>query len=119
VRHLDVTAMFVSLWLLATMVLDVITPKELSVYIIGATLAPPVAILALLYWKRVPRFDFAVALATLWMVTGIVLELLTPTPLSLVAAAIAAAPLVVVGIIFHVRRWRRARAPSGSSRLSS
>jgi hypothetical protein len=119
VRHLDLAAMFASLWLLASMVLDVITPKDLSVYMIGATLAPPVAVLALLYWKKVPRFDFVVALATLWMVTGIVLELITPTPMSPIAAIVAIAPLVAVGIAVHVRRWRRPRSPSGSTRLSS
>ena len=36
VRRIDIAAMFVSLWLLASMVIDVLTPKELTVYMIGA-----------------------------------------------------------------------------------
>jgi hypothetical protein len=82
-RQLDVAAMFVSLWLLASMVIDALTPKELTVYMIGATMAPAVVILAGLHWKRVSSFDFTVAFATLWMTTWIVLELISPKPLSL------------------------------------
>ena len=39
-RHLDVAVMFASLWLLASMLIDVLTPKELTVYMIGAAIAP-------------------------------------------------------------------------------
>jgi hypothetical protein len=119
VRHLDVAVMFASLWLLASMVIDAVTPQELTVYMIGATIAPAIVILAVLYWKRVSRFDFAVALATLWMVTWIVLELISPKPLSLLLAAAAAVPLLAVGAVVNFRRWRDLRARSGSTRLSS
>ena len=88
-RKLDIAAMFGSLWLLASMVIDVLTPKELTVYMIGAAIAPFIAFLAVLYWKRVPRFDFAIAFGTLWMTAGIVLELITPKSLSLFAVVIA------------------------------
>src|SRR5262249_40991415 len=40
VRHFDVAAMFASLWLLTSMVIDAVTPRELSVYMIGAAIAP-------------------------------------------------------------------------------
>jgi fatty acid desaturase len=118
VRHLDVAVMFASLWLLASMVIDAITPPELTVYLIGATIAPAIVILALLYWKRVSRFDFAVAFATLWMTTSIALELISPKPLSLLVLLVAIAPLVIVGAVVHFRRWRDSRPPSGSKRVS-
>jgi uncharacterized membrane protein len=111
--------MFVSLWLLASMVIDVLTPKELTVYMIGATMAPALAILAVLYWKRVSRFDFAVALATLWMTVWIVLELIAPKPLSLFVVLVAIAPLTVIGAVVNFRRWQRSRSRSDSTRPSS
>ena len=118
-RHLDVAVMFASLWLLASMMIDVITPPELTVYVIGATIAPAIVVLAVLYWKRVSRFDFAVALASLWMASWIVLELISPTPLPLLLAVVAAVPLLAVGVVINFRRWRGWRARSSSTRLSS
>jgi hypothetical protein len=112
VRHLDVVAMFGSLWLLASMVIDVATPKELSVYMIGAAIAPATALSALLYWLRVPRLDFAVSFATLWLVSVMLLELITPKPLSPLMPAIAFVPLAIVGIVINVQRWRRSRLRS-------
>ena len=118
-RQLDVAAMFVSLWLLASMVVDALTPMELTVYMIAATIAPAIIILAVLHWKRVSTFDFTVAFATLWMATWIVLEVISPKPLSLFVIVIAVVPLVVVGVVFNFRRWRRSRSRSSSTRLSS
>jgi uncharacterized membrane protein len=115
VRKVDVAAMFVSLWLLATMVIDVVTPKELSVYTIGATLAPAFVVLAVLYWKRVSRFEFAAAFATLWMVIWIVLTLLASRPLSLLLVIVAVVPLLVVGAVFQFQRQRRSKSESGST----
>jgi hypothetical protein len=112
VRHLDVVAMFGSLWLLASMVIDVATPKELTVYMAGAAIAPATAISALLYWLRVPRLDFAVSFATLWLVSVMLLELITPKPLSPLMPIIAFVPLVIVGIVINVQRWRRSRLRS-------
>jgi hypothetical protein len=76
VRHVDAAIMFVSLWLLASMLLDALTPKELNVYMIGAAIAPATAIAAALYWLRVPTLDFAVVFATAWMVSAMVLEVI-------------------------------------------
>ncbi len=118
-RQLDVAVMFASLWLLASMVIDAITPPELSVYLIGATTAPAAVIMAVLYLKRISRFDFAVALATLWMVTWIVLELVSPRPLPLLLALAAFAPLLAIGVVVNFRRWRKLRLRPDSSRLSS
>lgn len=105
-RRFDVVAMFGSLWLLASMVLDVATPKELTVYMIGAAIAPAAAISALLYWLRVPRFDFVVSFATLWMVSGMLIEVITPKPLSPLIPIVAVAPIVIVGVVFNVHNWR-------------
>ena len=114
-RHLDVVAMFGSLWLLASMLIDVATPKELTVYMIGAAIAPATAISALLYWLRVPRIDFAVSFATLWLVSVMLLELITPTPLSPLMPIIAFLPLVIVGTVMNVQRWRRSRLRPSSA----
>ena len=118
-RRLDVAAMFVSLWLLVSMIIDVVTPKELTVYMIGATLAPAVVVLAVLYWKRVPGFDFVAAFAALWMTSWMVLELISPKPLSLFLILVAIAPLVAVGAVVNFRRWRRPKPRPGSTPLSS
>jgi hypothetical protein len=108
-RRFDVVTMYVSLWLLASMVIDIATPKELTVYMIGAAIAPAIAITALLHWLRVPRLDFAVSFATLWLVSGIVIELITPKPLSPLVALVAVAPMVIVGTVINFQCWRRLR----------
>ena len=108
-KHLDAAIMFVSLWLLASMVLDAVTPKELSVYVIGAAIAPATAVSAALYWLRVPKLDFAVAFATVWMVSGMVLEMVTPSPFSPLALIVMVAPLVTVGIVINILGWRRSK----------
>jgi hypothetical protein len=108
-RRFDVATMFVSLWLLASMVIDIATPKELTVYMIGAAIAPAIAITAHLHWLRVPRLDFAVSFATLWLVSGIVIELITPKPLSPLVAFVAVAPMVIVGTVINFQCWRRSR----------
>jgi hypothetical protein len=108
-RRFDVVAMFASLWLLASMVIDVATPKELTVYKIGTAIAPATTITALLYWLRVPTLDFAVSFATLWLVSGMVIELITPKPLSPLIAVAAVAPMVIVGAVINFQCWRRSR----------
>jgi hypothetical protein len=109
-KRFDVIVMFACLWLLASMVVDVLTPKELTVYAIGAALAPATVISALLYWLGVPRIDFAVCFSVLWMVSGMVLELISPQPLSPYMIVVALLPILVVGIAIHFQRWRGAFA---------
>jgi hypothetical protein len=111
--------MFGSLWLLASMLIDVLTPKELTVYMIGAAIAPFFVILAVLYWKRVPWVDLSIAFGALWMSAGIVLEVITPKELSLFAVVIALAPLVVVGVVINFRRWSRLKPGRNSTQISS
>jgi hypothetical protein len=109
-KRFDMIVMFASLWLLASMVLDVVTPQELTVYAIGAALAPATAISALLYWLEVPRIDFAVCFSVLWMVSGMVLELISPVPLSPLMIVVTIVPMVVVGTVINVQCWRRSFA---------
>jgi hypothetical protein len=111
--------MFMSLWLLATMVIDVLTPKELTAWIIGPAIAPAVMTLAILYYRRVPIFDFAVTFAVLWMASWIALEIVTPKPLSLLVVVIAAAPLIVMGVIVNVQSWQRRRQRTNTNPASS
>ena len=106
-RRLDIAAMFGSLWLLASMLIDVVTPKELTVYMIGAAIAPATAVCAILYWLRVPTIDFAVIFATLWMISAMAIELITPTPLSPLLTVVALAPMVIVGIAINILYWLR------------
>jgi len=108
-RRLDVIAMFGSLWLLTSMIIDIATPKELTVYMIGAAIAPAATIMALLYWLKVPSLDFAVSFTTLWLVSGMVIELITPKPLSPLIAVAAVAPMVIVGTVINFQCWRRSR----------
>jgi len=109
VRQVDIAIMFVSLWLLASMLIDAVTPKELSVYVIGAEIAPATAISAALYWRRVPTLDFAVVFATVWMLSEMVLEMVTPAPLSPLMSIVGVAPLLIVGIAINVQSRRRSK----------
>jgi hypothetical protein len=109
-KRFDAIVMFASLWLLASMVIDVLTPKELTVYAIGAALAPVTAISALLYWLEVPRIDFAVCFSVLWMVSGMVLELISPVQLPLLMIVVTLLPILVVGAVINVQCWRRSFA---------
>lgn len=119
-RHVDAAIMFVSLWLLASMLIDALTPKELNVYMAGAAIAPATAISAALYWLRVPKFDFALAFATVWMVSEMVLEMITPAPLSPVMPIVAVAPLLIVGIVINVQGLRRSKpTPMPDSRSAT
>ena len=117
-KRFDLVAMFASLWLLASMVIDAATPKELNVYMIGTTLAPMTAISTALWWLRVPLLDFSVVFATLWMASVMVLEIITPKPMSLLMAAIAVAPSLIVGTVINFQRWRRSKG-NATSRLSA
>jgi hypothetical protein len=109
-KRFDAIVMFVGLWLLTSMVLDVLTPKELTVYAIGAALAPVTAMSAVLYWLGVPRIDFAVCFSVLWMVSGMVLELISPTPLPPFMMVVTLLPILVVGAVINFQCWRRSFA---------
>lgn len=106
-RRFDIAAMFGSLWLLASMLIDALTPKELTVYMIGAAIAPATIVSAILYWLRVPAIDFAVVFATLWMISAMVIDLMTPDPPSPLMAIIALGPMAIVGVAINLLSWLR------------
>ena len=115
VRRFDISAMFVSLWLLVSMIVDAVTPKELTVYMIAAVTAPAVAVLAVLYWRGIPKQDFAIVFATLWLIVAIILEFVSPRPLPPLTVGIAGAPLLIVGCAIYYLRWRRSRRRPNST----
>jgi hypothetical protein len=99
-RHpLDIVAMFAALWLLASMVLDALTPKELTAVMIGIAIGPAVVITAVFYYLRCPRTDFAVMFAALWLL--IVLGFV---------------PALLIGSVLHWQRFqhRHERLPAPS-----
>jgi hypothetical protein len=106
-RYVDGAVMFFSLWLLASMLLDALTPPELTFYMIGPAIAPAVMIAGFLYWLRIPPLDFALVFGTLWMISEMALEMITPKPLSPLMAVAAVTPLLVAGLLRNVQHWRQ------------
>jgi hypothetical protein len=105
---MDTAVMSGALWLLAAMLIDALTPKELTVYMIGAVLAPATIIGALLYHLKLPGSDLAISLATLWLVSVMAIEWITPKPISPYFLTAAIAPLILVGAWLHdAAKWRR------------
>ena len=100
VRHpIDIATMFAALWLLGSMVLDYLTPKELTVYMIAAATAPAVIGTALSYYLKFPPIDFMLILATLWLVAALTIEWISPVPLPGFLIGAAVAPALIVGAI--------------------
>lgn len=122
-RYVDGAVMFFSLWLLASMLLDALTPPELTFYMIGPAIAPAVIVAGFLYWLRIPPLDYAVVFGTLWMASEMVLEMITPKPLSSLMAVAAVAPLLLAGILVNVRQWQqsgpRVQPPSAIKTLQN
>jgi hypothetical protein len=107
VRHpIDIAIMFAALWLLGSMVLDHLTPKELTVYMIAAATAPAVIGTALSYYLRFPTIDLELISATLWLIAALTLEWISPVPLPSFMIGAALAPALVVGAILHWDRYR-------------
>ena len=106
-KLIDTCLMFVSCWLLMSMAIDALTPRELTVYMIAAAIAPATAVSAILYGLRVPTIDFAIIVALLWMISAMILFIITPKPLSLLFAAAAAIPMLIVGAVINFQCWRR------------
>jgi hypothetical protein len=107
VRHpIDIAIMFAVLWLLGSMVLDYLTPKELTVYMIAAAIAPAVIGTALSYYLRFPLIDFMLISATLWLVAVLTIEWISPVPLPGFLIGAAVAPALIVGAILHWHSYR-------------
>ncbi|XUM21219.1 hypothetical protein ACRAVF_28255 [Bradyrhizobium oligotrophicum S58] len=111
-RYVDGVVMFLSLWLLASMVLDAVTPPEMNFYMIGPIIAPAAVITGFLYWLRIPSRDFVLASAAIWMVCEMTMEMITPKPLPPLLTVAAVAPLLLAGILLHVQHWRRSNGRS-------
>jgi len=111
-RHpVDTAVMSGALWLLAAMLIDALTPKELTALMVGEVLAPAVIVGAVFYHLKLPGPDLAISLATLWLVSVMAIEWITPKPISPYFLAAAVAPSMVVGAWLHgTARWRRSAA---------
>jgi hypothetical protein len=111
VRHpVDIAIMYAALWLLGSMMLDHLTPKELTVYMIAAATAPAVIGTGLCYYLQFPKIDFAVISATLWLVAALTIEWISPVPLPGFLIGAALAPALIVGTILHWHRYRSGAA---------
>jgi hypothetical protein len=107
VRHpIDIAIMFAALWLLGSIVLDYLTPKELTIYMIAAATAPAVIGTGVAYYLRFPRIDFVMILTTLWLVAALAIEWISPVPLPEFMIGAALAPALVVGAVLHWYRYR-------------
>jgi hypothetical protein len=116
-RPIDVATMFGVLWLLGSMVVDVLTPKELTVYMIAAATAPAVVVVGLCYYLQFPIADFTMILATFWLAAAVAIGWISPKPLPSFFIAGALAPALIAGTMLHWRRyrsgesWRRSAYP--------
>jgi len=115
VRHpIDIIAMFAAIWLLASMVLDALTPKELTAVMIGIAIGPAIIITAVFYYLRCPRTDFAVIFAALWLISDIAIAFISPKPLPHFLIALGFVPALLVGIVLHWQRFQRRHERLGS-----
>jgi hypothetical protein len=105
-RPLDVVTMFGVLWLLGSMVIDVLTPKELTVYMIAAATAPTAVAIGLCYYLQFPMIDFAMISATFWLVAALAIEWISPKPLPAYIIGGALVPVLIVGAVLHWRGYR-------------
>ncbi|MEO6841261.1 MAG: hypothetical protein ABI192_10885 [Bradyrhizobium sp.] len=105
-RPVDVATMFGVLWLLGSMVIDVLTPKELTVYMIAVATAPTAVGIGLCYYLEFPVIDFTIISATFWLVAALAIEWISPKPLPSYIIGAALVPAVIVGAVLHWRRYR-------------
>jgi hypothetical protein len=116
-RHpIDIIAMFAAMWLLAAMVLDALTPEELTAVMIGIAIGPAVIITAIFYYLRFPRIDFAVLFAALWLISDVAMGFISPKPLPSFLILLGFVPALLVGTVLYwqrvVKRAERLPAPS-------
>jgi hypothetical protein len=123
-RPIDVVTMFGVLWLLGSMVVDVLTPDELTVYMIAAASAPAVIVVGLCYYLQFPMIDFTMILVTFWLAAAVAIGWISPKPLPSFIIAGALAPALVAGAVMHWRRyrsgesWRRSASPLSARSLN-
>jgi hypothetical protein len=103
VRHpIDAAIMFTALWVLASMTLDILTPKELTAVMIGVAIAPAMLVAALLHVLRYPLVDFIIMFATLWLIAAMSIECISPTQLSPLMIIGAFVPALSVGLWLRI-----------------
>jgi hypothetical protein len=108
-RHpLDIVAMFAALWLLASMVLDALTPKELTAIMIAVAIGPAIIITAVFYYLRCPRTDFAVMFAALWLISDIAIAFVSSEVLPHFLIVLGFLPALLVGSVLH---WQTFTSP--------
>lgn len=120
-RHpLDIVAMFAALWLLASMMLDAVTPKELNAVMIAVAIGPAIVVTAVFYYLRCPRTDFAVMFAALWLISDIAIAFVSPAQLPHFLIALGFVPALVIGSVLHWQRFQRRqeRLPAPSVKRS-
>ena len=103
---IDIVVMFAALWLLGSMIVDLLTPKELTVYLIAAATGPAALGTAICYLLRVPKIDFAMIITALWLVASMAIELISPSPLPDYLIAGALVPPILVGAALHWHSYR-------------
>ena len=107
-RHpLDIVAMFAALWLLASMMLDALTPKELTAIMIAVAIGPAILITAVFYYLRCARTDFAVMFAALWLISDIAIAFVSPKVLPHFLIVLGFVPALLIGSVLHWQRSRR------------
>ncbi|WP_375157139.1 hypothetical protein [Bradyrhizobium sp. RDT46] len=120
-RHpLDIVAMFAALWLLASMMLDAVTPKELTAITIAVAIGPAIVITAVFYYLRCPRTDFAVMFAALWLISDIAIAFVSSKDLPHFLIVLGFLPALAVGAVLHWQRLQRReqRLPAPSVKRS-
>jgi hypothetical protein len=108
-KPFDVAVMFLALWLLSANIIDILTPKEVDLYLIGPAIAPATILTAVLYYRRFPLLDFAIVFAALWLSTMVVLHIFAPKPLADEAAWIGLALPMTIGVVIRAATWRVTR----------
>lgn len=103
-RHpVDIVVMFAALWLLGLMAIDILTPKELTIYMAALATGPAAIGTAACYFLRIPKLDFAIIFASFWLLASMALEWISPAPLPDFMMGGAVAPALIVGAVLH---WR-------------
>lgn len=107
-RHpIDTAVMFTALWALASMTIDILTPKELTAPMVGLAIAPAMLVAALLYGLKYPLVDFVIMFSALWLIAAMAIEWITPKELSPLMIVGAFVPALAVGT--WLRFWPRIR----------
>ena len=106
-RHpIDIIAMFAAIWLLASMVLDALTPKELTAVMIAIAIGPAVITTAVFYYLGFSRIDFAVLFSALWLISDIAIAFISPKELPHFLIVLGFVPAVLIGIVLHWQRFQ-------------